>query len=84
LPNVQIRILPFSSVTYAALDGLFTILGFEDGTEAAYLEGPEVSQVIEDPKLIAKFAVRFGIIMGEALPQAASLELLTQYLKEYT
>ncbi|WP_106402587.1 helix-turn-helix domain-containing protein [Actinocorallia populi] len=84
LPNIQIRILPFSSVTYAALDGLFTVLGFEDGTETAYLEGPEASQVIEDPKLIARFAVRFGIIMGEALPRSASLDLLAQYLKEYT
>jgi transcriptional regulator with XRE-family HTH domain len=83
-PNVQIRILPFSSVTYAALDGLFTLLGFEDGSDLAYLEGPEVSQVIEDSKLIAKFTVRFGIIMGEALPQAASLDLLAQYLEEYT
>ncbi|MGI5165721.1 helix-turn-helix domain-containing protein [Spirillospora sp. CA-253888] len=83
LPNVQVRVLPFSSVTYAALDGLFTLLGFTDGSEVAYVEGPEVSQVIEDSKVIAKNAVRFEIIMGEALPQAASLDLLRQHEKEY-
>lgn len=83
LPNIQVRILPFSSVTYAALDGLFTLLGFEDGTEVVYVEGPEVAQVIEDREVIMKCAVRFGIILGEALPQAASLDLFEQYLKEY-
>ncbi|MDL4772741.1 helix-turn-helix domain-containing protein [Actinomadura xylanilytica] len=84
LPNVQIRVLPFSSVTYAALDGLFTILGFQDGAESVYIEGPELAQVIEDPEVIARCVVRFGIIMGEALPRAASLDLLGQYLKEHT
>lgn len=83
LPNVQVRVLPFSSVTYAAQDGMFTLLGSEDGTEVLYVEGPEVAQVIDDREVIAKCVVRFGIIMGEALPRAASLDLLTQYLKEY-
>jgi transcriptional regulator with XRE-family HTH domain len=83
LPNAQIQILPFSSVTYAALDGLFTLLDFEDGSEVVYVEGPEVAQVIDDPEMIAKCAVRFGIIMGEALPRAASFDLIEQYLKEY-
>jgi hypothetical protein len=54
-----------SSVTYTALDGMFILLGFEDGPEVAYVEGPEVAQVLEDPDVVAGCVVRFGIIMGK-------------------
>lgn len=82
-PNVRIWVLPFSSVTYAALDGIFALLGFEDGSGLMYVEPPELSQVIEDPEIVARGDTRFGILAGEALPHAASLDLIKKHLKEY-
>lgn len=48
-PTTQVRILPFDHITWAGLDGSFTILGFPDRRDVAHLEGPGSSQLVEDP-----------------------------------
>jgi DNA-binding XRE family transcriptional regulator len=83
-PNIQVRILPYESVTWAGLDGSFTVLGFADGSEVAYHESPGAGQLIDDPGRVARTAVRFGLVMGEALPVSASLAMIKKALKEYT
>jgi transcriptional regulator with XRE-family HTH domain len=82
--HLQIRVLPFSSATYAGLDGSFRILGFENKPDIAYHEGPEISQLIEDPAIVAEYAVRFDLVMGEALPRVESLKMITSALEDYT
>jgi hypothetical protein len=67
-----VRVLPFSSVTYAGLDGPFIILRLCDGTEILYQEGPGIGQVIEDADTVTNCAVRFDLIMGEALSRSES------------
>ncbi|MGI8332836.1 helix-turn-helix domain-containing protein [Actinomadura scrupuli] len=42
--RVQIRVLPYSTVSYAAMDGAFTMLGFERDPDLVYVEGPNISQ----------------------------------------
>ncbi|MBC6457120.1 helix-turn-helix domain-containing protein [Actinomadura sp. HBU206391] len=83
-PNVQVRILPFASTTYAGLDGKFTLLRLGDGTEILYQEGPGFSQLIEDPSTVADCAARFDLVMGEALPRSASQQMLLERLEDLT
>ncbi|OLT12714.1 hypothetical protein BJF79_21690 [Actinomadura sp. CNU-125] len=83
-PNIQVRVLPYESVTWAGLDGSFTVLGFAAGSEVAYHESPGAGQVIDSPDRVSSTAVRFGLVMGEALPVSASLAMITKALKEYT
>jgi transcriptional regulator with XRE-family HTH domain len=83
MPNVRIWVLPFSSVTYAALSGKFTLLTLDDGKEVAYLEGPNLSLVSDDPDMIADCALRFDLIMGEALRSAESLKLIKQIMEDF-
>jgi transcriptional regulator with XRE-family HTH domain len=80
-PNIHIRILPFSRITWAGLDGSFTILRFADRPDIAYLEGPGSSQLIEDAARVADAAVRFDLVMGEALPSGESLNMITRALE---
>ncbi|GAA2109003.1 helix-turn-helix domain-containing protein [Actinomadura alba] len=80
-PYVQVRILPFASMTYAGLDGKFTLLRLGDGTEILYQEGPGFSQLIEDPGTVGDCAARFDLVMGEALPRAASHQMLLRTLE---
>jgi transcriptional regulator with XRE-family HTH domain len=84
LPNVRIWVLPFSSVTYAALDGSFLILTLNDGSEALYTEGPGLSQLIDDPDRIAECALRFDLIMGEALTSGESLKMIRRALEDFS
>jgi transcriptional regulator with XRE-family HTH domain len=83
-PRVEVRVLPFSSVTYAGLDGSFTVLSLPRGMDVAYHEGPEVSQVIEDPPTVAEYRVRFDLVMGESLRNDESLAMIREIQKEYT
>jgi hypothetical protein len=82
--HIQIRILPYSSVTHAGLDGEFTLLRLGDGTEILYQEGPGLSQLIEDPGTVADCAARFDLVMGEALPRGASHQMLLKTLEDLT
>ncbi|TDC68787.1 XRE family transcriptional regulator [Actinomadura sp. GC306] len=83
-PRIEIRMLPFSSVTYAGLDGSFFVLSLSGGVDVAYHEGPEISQLIEDGTTVAEYRVRFDLIMGESLRTGESLKLIQQYQEGYT
>ncbi|MBA9005005.1 helix-turn-helix domain-containing protein [Thermomonospora cellulosilytica] len=82
--HVEVRILPFVAVNYASIDGSFTLLNFEDRPDVGYHEGPEVSQVIEDPAIVAEYAMRFNHLMGEALSRAESLNMVKRALEDYS
>lgn len=83
-PRVEVRVLPFSSVTYAGLDGSFTVLSLPHGLDVAYHEGPEISQVSEDGTTVAEYRVRFDLVMGESLRNDESLAMIRKILEEYT
>ncbi|MGH3389879.1 MAG: helix-turn-helix domain-containing protein [Actinomadura sp.] len=83
-PRVEIRVLPFSSVTYAGLDGSFTVLSLPRAVDVAYHEGPEISQVIEDGSTVAEYRVRFDLVMGESFRTDESLAMIRKIMEEYT
>nr|WP_242883547.1 helix-turn-helix transcriptional regulator [Actinomadura litoris] len=83
VPNVQARILPFDSITWAGLDGSFKILELRDGRKTAYLESSVSGQLIYEPDKIEAVTARFHLVMGEALPVGASLKLVKKALEDY-
>ncbi|TDD69798.1 XRE family transcriptional regulator [Actinomadura darangshiensis] len=82
-PNIQVRILPFESITWAGLDGSFEMLELSDGHKAAYLEYPGSGLLTHDPSRVEATSIRFHLVMGEALPVSASLELVMRSLEDY-
>lgn len=82
-PRVELRVLPFSSVTYAGLDGSFQVLSLPSGMDFGYHEGPELSQVIDDQIVVGEFRVRFELVMGESLRVGESLTMIEKILEEY-
>lgn len=70
-------------MTCAALDGPFEVLSLQDGTDVGYFEGPELSQVIEDPVIVAEYRLRFTQVLGESLRTGESLTLIEKILEEY-
>ncbi|QXJ22119.1 hypothetical protein AGRA3207_003066 [Actinomadura graeca] len=81
-PNVQVRILPFESITWAGLDGSFQILELPEGRKVAYLETAGSGQLIHDPDIVEATSVRFQLVMGEALPAGASSKLVMRTLED--
>ncbi|QKW39066.1 helix-turn-helix domain-containing protein [Actinomadura sp. NAK00032] len=83
-PRVEIRVLPFTSVTYAALDGSFKVLSLPGGVDLAYHEGPEISHLIENGTAVAEYRVRFDLVMGESLPTEDSHKTIKRIQESYT
>lgn len=57
-PGTVIEVMPFSSGYHTGLGGDFTILGFGDGTSAAYSESAGIGTLIQKPDMVADFVVR--------------------------
>jgi uncharacterized protein DUF5753 len=55
-----------------------------DGSEVLYTEGPGLSHLIDDPDRIAESALRFDLIMGEALTSAESLKMIRRALEGFS
>jgi transcriptional regulator with XRE-family HTH domain len=83
LSRIHIRVLPYKSVTWAGLDGSFTILELPDRHKVAYLESPGSGCLVNDPDRVGAATVRFQLVMGEALPTDESLNMIMRALEDY-
>ncbi|MFF4188070.1 helix-turn-helix domain-containing protein [Streptomyces sp. NPDC001691] len=86
LPNVMVRIIPFSAPAYRVLGGPFTLLHFD----ATSLPGPVLSmdtvshavQVISKPRVVKQFLRRFDFLSRGALPVHETSALLERLSRE--
>ncbi|GGN45020.1 transcriptional regulator [Streptomyces kronopolitis] len=86
LPNVTVRIIPFSAPAYRVTSGGFTVLDFDRKD----LPGPVVSmstvtgtmQVVSKPRVVKQFARRIDFLAGGALPDHETPALLERYARE--
>ncbi|WP_433173862.1 helix-turn-helix domain-containing protein [Actinoallomurus sp. CA-150999] len=82
-PCVQVRIMLFERITSVALGGGFILLSFEKDADLIYAESGRLSQLLEDRDTVFKAGVDFDTLMGEALSQAESIELLRRTREVY-
>lgn len=81
--NINVRVLPFCSINAGAIEGPFTILTMPNGDEIGYHEGPEISQVIEDPAVVSDYALRWDEVMSEAMSSSQSHKFILAAAEEY-
>jgi transcriptional regulator with XRE-family HTH domain len=80
--NITLQIVPSAKGTYPGIMGAFTILGFDEEPDAAYVEGHVGGQVIERARTVRAYALRFDLIRGAALSTDESLKLLHTILED--
>lgn len=80
LPNVEIRVIPFSAGAHAALDGKFCLLSFPDpeDPDLVYLEQATSGLMPEDPEEVGRYTLMFGSLTALALGAEASAAFITQ------
>ncbi|KAB2350275.1 helix-turn-helix domain-containing protein [Actinomadura rudentiformis] len=71
LPNVTIRLVPWSAGAYAGQDGAFKVLSLES-EDVAYVEAPGGGRLVQDGPEIRSFGVRYDRIGMKALPDDLS------------
>ena len=78
LPNVTIRVVPFTAGLYPGLKGAFKVIEFEDEPDesVAFLEGPRVDTVSDDPEETKSYLETFDRIARLALSPSDSVGLL--------
>jgi hypothetical protein len=82
-PHIQVRTMPFGRVTSVALGGGFILLSFEKEADLMYIESGSVGQLIDSRDTVFKAGVHFDMVMGEALGQAESIELMSRAREVY-
>ncbi|MDL4775800.1 MULTISPECIES: helix-turn-helix domain-containing protein [Thermomonosporaceae] len=81
-PNVTVDVVPQGRGYYPGLTGNFTILGFDDGSQAAYTESAGTGMFIEQPARVASYVVRYDLIRGHAHHIEESRTLLKTVMEE--
>lgn len=82
-PNVSIDVVPLDQGYYPGLTGSFTILSFSDTSDVAYTESAGQGMLIQDPRVVAGFAVMYNSLRGDALRVGESRALITSVMEEY-
>ncbi|WP_067482508.1 helix-turn-helix domain-containing protein [Actinomadura hibisca] len=82
LPNVSLRVVPFTSGAHLGVDGPLQLLSL--GTrDVAYSGAQNGGRLIESPSEVRELSVIFDRIGAKAASEEASVDIFKQYLERY-
>lgn len=81
--RIRLHVLPLGSGIYPLLQGMVSLMWFDDQPPVAYSEGIHMAQVHDSPHLVERIQATYALALSDALPQPASLALLRAVTKEY-
>jgi hypothetical protein len=74
-PNITIGIVPLSAGAHSGLLGAFAIAE-NDAVRIGFMETPQEGLIVEHPPAVSRMLHTFDNLHAEALPRAASRELM--------
>lgn len=80
-PKITIQVIP-GAITHAGLLGGFILADLDGKPSMAYLETAVEGQITDSPSVIAGVALSFDTLRAEALPWAASRDLIRKVAEE--
>ncbi|MFJ2898914.1 Scr1 family TA system antitoxin-like transcriptional regulator [Streptomyces sp. NPDC087218] len=81
--RVRVHVLPFSAGYHALLEGLVSLMWFEDLPPIAYTEGLKSGRLWENPSAVRDFQAAYDHAPGDALSHRESLALIRSVAEEY-
>jgi hypothetical protein len=81
-PKITIQVVPFDVGAHACLLGAFIIADLDDAPSIVYLETAATGQTVEAPSVVGQVALTYETLRSEALPSAASRELIMKVAEE--
>ncbi|WP_326697612.1 helix-turn-helix transcriptional regulator [Streptomyces sp. NBC_01754] len=81
--RVRVYVLPFGLGVHTLMQGMLTLMRFEDQPPVAYSEGIQVGMVHDSPVLVDRLLGAYDLALGDAIPLRESLTLLRTTAKEY-
>jgi transcriptional regulator with XRE-family HTH domain len=81
-PRTTIQVIPASAGAHAGLLGAFVIAVRDGSPGMVYLETAAEGQATDSPAVVAHVAFRFDCLRSEALPRAASRDLIVKVAED--
>jgi transcriptional regulator with XRE-family HTH domain len=81
-PQTSIQVIPASTGEHAGLLGGFIIADLDGAPGMVYLETAAEGQIADSPAIVAYTTFSFDSLRSEALPRAASRDLITKVARE--
>ncbi|GLY81351.1 helix-turn-helix domain-containing protein [Actinoallomurus iriomotensis] len=80
-PNINIQVLPEDTEHYVAYSGSFTILGFGDEPDIAYIEAAGQGNLIASPASVANCAMRYDLLRIHAYSVAETRRVIRKAME---
>lgn len=81
--NVTLQVLPFSAGVHHHMSGSLTVLWQKDGSAAAYKEGNECSELMEDSEGVLRLRLSYDRLRDLALSPSDSLAFIRGLTEEH-
>ncbi|MFC4502166.1 MULTISPECIES: helix-turn-helix domain-containing protein [Streptomyces] len=81
--RVRVYVLPFGLGVHPLMQGMLTLMRFEDQPPVAYSEGIQVGRVHDSPGMVDRLEGAYDLALGDAMPLRESLALMQATAKEY-
>ena len=81
-PQTTIQVIPASAGAHAGLLGGFIIADVDGSPSMVYLETAAEGQIADSPAIVAHAMLRFDALRSEALPRAASRDLIMKVAED--
>lgn len=81
--RIRVHVLPFGVGYHPLLQGMLSLMMFEDQPPVAYGEGVLMGKLHDSPTLVETLQRTYTLALGDALPRRASLALLKATAKDY-
>lgn len=81
--RIRVHVLPHSLGFHPLLEGMLTLMWFDDQPPVAYSEGVRMGKVHDSPAMVQQLQSRYDLALSDALPLKESLALLRATAKDY-
>ena len=81
-PQTTIQVIPASAGAHAGLLGGFVIADLDGSPGIVYLETAAEGQIADSPAIVAHAMLRFDALRAEAIPRAASRDLIMKVAED--
>ncbi|MBM7439026.1 helix-turn-helix transcriptional regulator [Streptomyces sp. HB132] len=81
--RVRVHVMPLTLGFHPLMDGMLTLMSFEDQPPVAYGEGLRMGKVHDSLPVVQELQGRYDLALSDALPLKESLALLRATAKDY-
>jgi transcriptional regulator with XRE-family HTH domain len=81
--RIIVQLLPFSAGAHASMTGALTLMTFEDAPPLAFVEGPSMGRLEDDPATVARHQLTYDLIRASACSPRESLAWIDSVAEDY-